>query len=419
MIYNLVKDKHTVYIFYSMKVKIMRKILVSAIAIAIIGTSISSCGQVEETASNENEISSVSEVKSDYDSDINDENIKDNGASDDLSNNGDNIGDSSNILSSDLSGDASELSSGYEDVLRAYFDASNEGDYKKIIRTMFPDKEVEGMLKLTELGANNLEEELSANKTNYVITDIVEEGSMTNEELDQYMLYFDQVAGVFNKIEEYGGDVEALSDEQREELYNAFMGFTASEDDDIEHIYNVTEGYDVTVYYTNSGEPDEDYFFVYYVDGEGWKVNNTMRKFVKKSKQSATNATAKTIFNFIAATLTDIEVSGTDLSGTYIIGSDNSMNYNVPSTINVSEIINSVKSDYSDISKYEYFAIIVNGSCSYVAVYKKSDDSNVGAYPILSIPKALNDDRLETEKVSKIDTYTLDELFEIAKDVIG
>ena len=104
----------------------MRRIFASAIAIAIIGTSISSCGQVEETASNENEISSVSEVKSDYDSDINDENIKDNGASDDLSNNGDNIGDSSNILSSDLSGDASELSSGYEDVLRSYFDASNE-----------------------------------------------------------------------------------------------------------------------------------------------------------------------------------------------------------------------------------------------------------------------------------------------------
>ena len=397
----------------------MRRIFASAIAIAVIGTSLSSCGQVEETASNENEISTTSEVKSDYDSDSNDENIKDNFASDDLSKNDDNVSDSSEILSSDMLNDASEPSFDYEDVIRAYFDASNEGNYKKILRTMFPDKEVEAILKLTELGANNLVEELSENKTNYIITDIVEECSMTDEELDQYMLYFDQVAGVFNKIEEYGGDVKALSNEQREELYNAFMGFTASEDDDIKHIYNATEGYDVTVYYTNSGEPDEDYFFVYYVDGEGWKVNNTMRKFVKKSKQSATNATAKTIFNFFAATLTDMEVNGTDLSGTYIIGSDNSMNYNVPSTINVSEIRNKVESDYSDISKYEYFAIIVNGSCSYVAVYKKSDDSNVGVYPILSIPKFLNDDRLETEKVSKIDTYTLDELFEIAKDVIG
>jgi hypothetical protein len=95
------------------------------------------------------------------------------------------------------------------------------------------------------------------------------------------------------------------------------------------------------------------------------------------------------------------------------------MDYNVPSTINISEIKNTVDSNYGDISKYEYFAIIVNGSCSYVAVCKKSDDSNVGAYPILNIPKALNNNRLETEKVSKIDTYTLDELFEIAKGVIG
>ena len=143
----------------------MRRIFASAIAIAVIGTSLSSCGQVEEPASNENEISSASEVKSDYDSDSNDENIKDNFASDDLSKSDDDVSNSSNILSSDLSGDASELSFDYENVIRAYFDASNEGDYKKIIRTMFPDKEVEAILKLTELGANNLVEELSENKT--------------------------------------------------------------------------------------------------------------------------------------------------------------------------------------------------------------------------------------------------------------
>lgn len=397
----------------------MRRLLTSVIAITIIGTSLSSCGQVEEMAPNRNEVSSVTEVKSAYDIDINDKNIQDSGAFDDLSSNDDNSGDSDDILSSNIANDTSELSSGYEDVLRAYFDASNEGDYKKILRTMFPDKEVEGMLKLTELGANNLEEELSSNKTKYIITDIVEECSMTDDELDQYMLYFDQVAGVFDKIEEYGGDVEVLSDEQREELYNAFMGFTALEDDDIEHIYNAKEGYDVTVYYTNNGEPDEDYFFVYYVDGEGWKVNNTMRKFVKKSKQSATNVMAKTIFNSFATALIDMEMIGIDLSGTYIIGSDNNMDYNVPLTINISEIRNTVESNYDDISKYEYFAIVVNGSCSYVAVYKKSDSGNVGAYPILNIPKALNNNRLETEKVSKIDTYTLDELFEIAKGIIG
>lgn len=397
----------------------MRRLLTSVVAITIIGASLSSCGQVEETTSNENEISSVTNVKSDYDSDINDNNIQDSDAFDDLSSKDDNSGDSGDILSSNIANDTSELLSGYEDVLRAYFDASNEGDYKKLLRTMFPDKEVEGMLKLTELGANNLEEELSANKTNYIITDIVEECSMTDDELDQYMLYLDQVAGVFDKIEEYGGDVEAMNDEQREELYNAYMGFTAPEDDDIEHRYNAKEGYDVTVYYINNGEPDEDYFFVYYVDGEGWKVNNTMRKFIKKSKQSATNAIAKTIFNLFATVLTDIEVNGTDLSGTYIIGSDDSMDYNVPSTINISEIRNTVESIYYDISEYEYFAIVVNGGCSYVAVYKKGDSGNVGAYPILTIPKALNNNKLETEKVSKIDSYTLDELFEIAKGIIG
>ena len=52
MMYNLEKSIRLTY-FYSMKVILMRRIFASAIAIAIIGTSISSCGQVEETASNE------------------------------------------------------------------------------------------------------------------------------------------------------------------------------------------------------------------------------------------------------------------------------------------------------------------------------------------------------------------------------
>lgn len=149
--------------FYSIKVILMRRIL-AVIAITIMGTSLSSCGQVEEAASNGNEVSSVSEVKSDYDSDINDENIKDNGASEDFSSNDDNSGEISDIPSSNIANDTSALSSGYEDVLRAYFDASNECDYKRILRTMFPDKEVKCMLKLTEIGANNLAEELSVPK---------------------------------------------------------------------------------------------------------------------------------------------------------------------------------------------------------------------------------------------------------------
>ena len=102
----------------------MRRLLTSVIAITIIGTSLSSCGQVEEMAPNRNEVSSVTEVKSAYDIDINDKNIQDSGAFDDLSSNDDNSGDSDDILSSNIANDTSELSSGYEDVLRAYFDAS-------------------------------------------------------------------------------------------------------------------------------------------------------------------------------------------------------------------------------------------------------------------------------------------------------
>ena len=382
----------------------MKRILAIVIAITVMGTVFSGCGKVKGSKKDDDNDIVVSEAKSDNDSK-------------DETTQGDDVSDSS-MNNVDSSADSDNASSyGYEDVIRAYFDANNEGDVEKSIRTMYPDKAVDGMFKLSELQGADIEKELGGNKTNYVITDIVEEGPMTEKEIEPFMILFDQMAGAFDKIEEYGGDVQALSDEQREELYNLFMGYTDPEEDDIDRIYHAAEGYDVTVYYTNDGEPDEDYFYVYNVEGEGWKINNSMRKFAKKAKNAASNSTAKTVHTSFAVALTDLDYDGTDVSGVYIIGSDDSMNYNVPSTINVSEIRNTVGSEYDTISKYDYFAIIVNGECSYVAVCKKDDD-NIGMYPISNIPKALNGDKLETEEVSKIDNYTLDELFEISKDII-
>lgn len=388
----------------------MKRILASVIAITIIGALFSGCGNVDESKNDGDKVSSVSEVKSDNDS---------NDVSDDTSNSEDSSADSDDTLSSESTSDTSEEYSGYEDALRAYFDASNENDYEKMLRITYPDKAVDWMLKFSQLNGNVLEEELGGNKTNYVITDIVKESQLKDDELDQLMLSYDQIAGLIDKLEEYGGDVEALTDEQREELYYTFMAQTAAEEDSIEHRYKATEGYDVTVYYTKDGEPDEDYFYVYYLDGEGWKVNNTMRKYVKKAKQTQSNATAKSVYVSFASALVDIEITGADLRGAYIIGSDDSMNYNVPSAIDVSEIRKTAETYFDEISKYDYFVIIVDGGCCYTAVNKKDGKGNVGVYPISKIPKALNDHELETEDVSRIDKYSLDDLFEHAKGVIG
>ncbi|SFC11902.1 hypothetical protein SAMN02910406_01204 [Ruminococcus albus] len=104
----------------------------------------------------------------------------------------------------------------------------------------------------------------------------------------------------------------------------------------------------------------------------------------------------------------------------YIIGSDDSLNYNVPSYIDVDEIRNIIAEKSLDSLKYDYFFVGHSRNIEYVAVRKKNSDIRVGTFPQASIPKVMTDYGLETEEVdfSKIEDYTLEELFEIAKETI-
>ena len=322
----------------------------------------------------------------------------------------------------DTSGKRTELSDDYECILRAFYDATNSDDYESLIKTTYPAKIVEGMLGIINLDRDGFDNEMNKNGSTYEITDIIEQGAMTQEELDYNVMNLNNIAGGLDILKEHGGDPQALSDEEREKVSNAIMGLGTPDTADIPDYYSSSTGYDVTVRYNKDGEPDEDYFFVFYVDNEGWKVNNSMRKFVKKAKNASLNVAAKNLFNAFNTALLDAEDNGMTLNGLYIIGSADSMNYNVPSSVNTAEILEKAANYFDKIADYDYFVIVNNGACIYSASDKKDDDDTIGTYPINQIPVSLatvDGNKIETIDTVSSDSYSFEELFEVAKKTIN
>lgn len=393
----------------------MKKILAGVTALIIMGTLFTGCGQVGGS-DDEKESTSSSETASEKEADS--EEKRDGDSSEDASVTEDSSEDSADTSSESSESSAAEPSEDYEEALKKYFEAVNNSDYENLVRMMYPTKVVDSLIAMSSAEGTDLFSQIGAPKGKYVITNITKEGEMTSDELDTLMQTLDQLAVFADKIEEYGGDVNSLTDEQREELFKAVYTDDASAADG-KHKYTVTKGYDVTVSYTRDGEEDEDSFYIYYIDGEGWKMESSMRKYVKKSRQASLNSTAKSIFNAVAITMADLESDGADLNGSYIIGSDDSMTYNVPSSLNVADIRKSAEEYFDDIKDYDYFVVILDGACSYIGVYKDTTYATVGTYPVFTIPKAVNDGHLETESEKDLDKYSLEELFAMAKKIIG
>ena len=139
-----------------------------------------------------------------------------------------------------------------------------------------------------------------------------------------------------------------------------------------------------------------------------------MRKFVQKSKETSALSCAKSVYNAYTMALFELDESGVNLKGTYIIGSDDKMNCNVPSSINVSELRKKVQENIGTASDDNSFIIVQDGICVYAAT---DHNSICGTYPPNSIPK-MNGQKVETEEVARLNSYSLDSLFEIAKKIL-
>ncbi len=307
--------------------------------------------------------------------------------------------------------DRTEHSGSYEEDLREFYQALNQNDDQKLLGFMYPEKVVTGINALATSG-NDLAKTFGDSDARYEITEIVEEGALTGEELTQLMGSFDQIVAMAELVESYGDDLQSMPADRRQALYESKMeAYTKTGS----HPCTITEGYCVTVRSLRNGKQNDDCFYAYYVQDEGWKFDSSLRTYLRKSKQSMSNANAKTLYISLNAIFVELEAKHANVSGSYIISSDDSKNVHVPASVDVAAVRKSVGDRCKELQNYDYFALMQDGVCVYAALSPKDKAGYLGTYPISCMPKSLHDHDLQTENIPALEQYSLEDLYQAAK----
>lgn len=324
-------------------------------------------------------------------------------------------GDTSDSSSSEES--TGSGSSGYEDAVYDYFDAVNSGDSEKLLSYMYPEKVCDYLKNVGMLDALDIDQGDSSKKME--VTEIVNAGESPEEEIAEWEKQMSGMVYMVDLMDEYGletaDDVENLSADKQQEIMEKFNDY---EENYSESLVDITTVYDLTVRYTEDGEPDEDYFYAYYVEGEGWKLDNSMRRYIKKSKQTSVNASASSIGKAYNSALTEMDESDVDISGTYIICSDSSKNVNIPGSLDVDGLNTYAEMYFSDMKELNWFVFISNGTVQYTVVTEESyGPGTVGTWPAYSQPTEMSDGDLSFESDDKM-SASYDELYQMCSDMI-
>ena len=292
------------------------------------------------------------------------------------------------------------------DFLKDAIEKINNSDFKDLLYSYYPTDVVDTILEYRSDMADELKEELGSNGKKIIYKGIISEEKVPDDEIADAGEELAQYAAAAELIKKYKGDVEAIPEEEQE----AAMEVRDSR-------YKITQAYlvDVAIEYEGEeGNPDEMYFLVYYIDGDGWKFEESMIGYVNKSKKISLNAAASSLEKAYASALTDLDAEGVDLSGKYIISSDDNMNVNAENKP-VDKIKSQTKNYFDDIVKIDYFIVIDNGCPIYAVTMNKDDNAFIGTYPADTLPADINDYSKEKDENFN---HSYEELYELAKDLL-
>ncbi len=332
-----------------------------------------------------------------------------------------------------------------KDALENVVDAAAEKDIEKIVSFMMPDDlskdimdlfgdELNGLMEAEDIDVSETApdaEIVSVKKTedmneDYVyilekafsyaktVTDYMKENDISFEDL--YTMEDEDIMETpLGEIAELMEDVEFDSPE---ELVDSGIL------DKIETTVTIEAACMAEVTMKADGEEDSMELPFYNIKGEGWNCEMilypSMIGYVAKSKAVAANSTAHSLYNAVNTALTELDEEGYDISGSFIISSDESQNYNVSSEIDTEDLIGRTRVYFEDIDTLDYFLVITDGMCSYTACQEKDSEENyVGTRPANTIPSSIDNGYVETEDMDEDEEYTLQELYDIAKELIG
>ncbi|MBQ9895493.1 MAG: hypothetical protein IJM38_08935 [Ruminococcus sp.] len=386
----------------------MKKIIAGILAFTTVFTILTGCGKDESSSSEKSSSSSAQSAEKAGDSASTDEDntnsTEENVTEEDVTEENTETETKENNNSSDSG--YIEPSGDYEDFIKDAIENINAENYKELLYSYYPTDVIDTILEYRPDMMDELKEDLDSDGKKIIYKGIISEEKVPDDEIADAGEELAQYAAAAELIKKYKGDVEAIPEEEQE----AAMEVRDSR-------YKITQAYLVDVeieYEGEEGNPDEMYFLVYYIDGDGWKLEESMVGYVKKSKKTTLNAHASSLEKAFASALTDLDVEGVDLSGKYIISSDDSMNVNAESKP-VDKIKSQTKNYFDDIVKIDYFVVIDNGCPIYAVIKNKDDDTYIGTYPAYTLPADINDYSKERDENFN---HSYEELYQLAKDLL-
>jgi|GEM_PF-2360878 hypothetical protein len=333
--------------------------------------------------------------------------------------------------STDDDSDEKEKSSGsssYEDVVEEMVNAINDKDINKIMELSMPDDVVDFIDNVLEMTGNDMGEAFEEEFGKVKLISVERTGDIDEETLTTLEKVYSLVITVSEYMDEEGLDFEDLTEMDDEELEDSpfadLMDIDEDNLDEIESKFTITDSCLAEISLENAkGEEESMEIPLYKIKGEGWNVDMIMYPamigYVKKSKQASVNTTANTLRHAFDAAIADMETEGQDVSGTYIISSDESLNYNLSKNFDTDTLYEYVKEYFSDIDKVDYF-VVISDYCMYAACTNPDNEEYVGTHPSKSCPDHFEGDHEPYLETSSADAseYTLDELYAMAVEAI-
>lgn len=339
-------------------------------------------------------------------------------------------------------GSSKSSSDELEDVVNDMIDAVKDKDFKTLIKYSLPDDLADSVFDLAGDELNGLADEFGDEYTEGTADAELVSIKKTEDIDENYMLLLEKAFSVALTFTEYMEEndltIEDMEDMDDEDLMNTPLGNIAmlmetldldldSPEsivdsgilDKIDSKITITEGCMAEVTMKADGETETIEIPFYNIKGEGWNSDMifypAMIGYVKKSKAASANTTANTLSKAADSALVDMDEQGCDVSGNFIIHSDDSKNYNVSKDFDVDKFNEYMSYYFSTVEDVDYFIVITNGLAEYVAcVY----NDTTGIYPIETGVK-VDDGNISTAPLTSDADRSLDGLYERAVKAIG
>ena len=312
---------------------------------------------------------------------------------------------------------------GYETVIKEFINARNAGDFEKVYDLQMPEGGRD-ILRLTlmaqakEMGKEDqdidamLEEQmkgLSDNLPKMKLNKIVSAEDLSEDNIKSIKTVCAGYKVIIDYIKEKGGIDKVNLDEIKKQFEN-------SEAEDFIDQINITDAKDVTIEVEIEGddEPSEEQFYVYNIEGQGWRIDNSMLRYLNRSKKTSANSASNALYKAAMTALVEMDEEGKlpNLKGA-LVCSDDSKNINVPADFDTELFKKKVNNYFNDEEKLDWFVILDMGCASYAVSVKKGKTES-GVYPI----RKFLDENLELIDDESVEKKSYDELYDMCAELL-